>query len=171
MRAGGQRWRDEGGMVLMLSLMVMVVLSLLGAALLTMSGSETFVSYRTVYREGAFYSAEGGIHIGLDQISANTFTSTVAIPSTPIGGNYRYRSGPRVDPGTMSVCGAKMWNDGKKFFFCGTRPGPGYSIAVGTGYNPAGYVFYTYQINVTGTGPRNAQREIEVLDAFGPVPE
>lgn len=159
MRAGGQRWRDEGGMVLMLSLMVMVVLSLLGAALLTMSGSETFVSYRTVYREGAFYAAEGGIHIGLDQVSGNTVTSTQAIPLTTIGGNYTYRSGRRSDSGPQL------------FLFVGTRPGTGYSIAVGTGYNPAGYVFYNYRINVTGTGPRNAQREVEVLAAFGPVPE
>jgi len=159
MRAGGQRWRDEGGMVLVLSLLAMVVLSLLGAALLTMSGSETFVSYRTVYREGAFYSAEGGIHIGLDQVSANTVTSTQAIPLTTIGGNYTYRSGRRSDPGPQPL------------LFVGTRPGPGYSIAVGTGYNPAGYIFYNYQINVTGTGPRNAQREVEVLAAFGPVPE
>ncbi len=159
MRAGGQRWRDEGGMVLVLSLLAMVVLSLLGVALLTMSGSETFVSYRTVYREGAFYSAEGGIHIGLDQVSANTVTSTQAIPLRTIGGNYTYRSGRRSDPGPQPLQ------------FVGTRPGPGYSIAVGTGYNPAGYVFYNYQINVTGTGPRNAQREVEVLAAFGPVPE
>ena len=159
MRAGGQRWRDEGGMVLVLSLLAMVVLSLLGVALLTMSGSETFVSYRTVYREGAFYSAEGGIHIGIDQVSANTVTSTQAIPLTTIGGNYTYRSGSRSDPGPQPL------------EFVGTRPGPGYSIAVGTGYNPAGYVFYNYQINVTGTGPRNAQREVEVLAAFGPVPE
>jgi Tfp pilus assembly protein PilX len=47
MRAGGQRWRDEEGTVLVLSLITMVVLSMLGAALLTMAGSETFVSYRT----------------------------------------------------------------------------------------------------------------------------
>ncbi len=162
MRAGGQRWRDEGGMVLMLSLMVMVVLSLLGAALLTMSGSETFVSYRTVHREGAFYAAEGGIHIGLDQVSGNTVTSTQAIPLTTIGGNYTYRSGSRDDPPPQ---------DPQPLQFVGTRPGTGYSIAVGTGYNPAGYVFYNYQMNVTGTGPRNAQREVEVLAAFGPVPE
>ncbi|MEE9522618.1 MAG: pilus assembly PilX N-terminal domain-containing protein [candidate division NC10 bacterium] len=159
MRAGGQRWRDEGGMVLVLSLLAMVVLSLLGVALLTMSGSETFVSYRTVYREGAFYSAEGGIHIGLDQLSANTATSTQAIPLTTIGGNYTYRSGRRSDPGPQPLQ------------FVGTRPATGYSIAIGTGYNPAGYIFYNYQMNVTGTGPRNAQREVEVLAAFGPVPE
>lgn len=152
-------WRDERGTVLVLSLLAMVALSLLGAALLTMSGSETFVSYRTVYREGAFYAAEGGIHIGLDQISANTATSTLPIPLTNIGGNYTYRSGRRGDPGPQPLV------------FVGTRPGTGYSVAVGTGYNPAGYVFFNYQMNVTGTGPRNAQREVEALASFGPVPE
>ena len=52
----------------------------------------------------------------------------------------------------------------------GTRPGTGYSIAVGTGYNPAGYVFYDYQVNVTGAGPGTAQREVEALAGYGPVP-
>ena len=153
------RWTDEKGTVLVLSLLAMVVLSLLGAGLLTMSGSETFVSYRTVYREGAFYAAEGGIHIGIDQISGNTVTSTQAIPLTTIGGNYAYRSGKRGDTGPQPLQ------------FVGTRPGTGYSVAVGTGYNPAGYVFYNYQMNVTGTGPRNAQREVEALASYGPVPE
>lgn len=161
MRADGQQWRGEEGMVLLLSLLAMVVFSLLGAALLTMSGSETFVSFRSVYREGAFYAAEGGIHVGLDQISANRATSTQAIPLTTIdiGGRYSYRSGRRNDPGPQPLQ------------FVGTRPGTGYSVAVGTGYNPAGYIFYNYQMNVTGTGPRNAQREVEALAAFGPVPE
>lgn len=161
MRAGSQRWKGEGGMVLLLSLLAMVVFSLLGAALLTMSGSETFVTFRSVYREGSFYAAEGGIHVGIDQISANTATSILPIPETTIdiGGRYSYRSGRRNDPGPQPLQ------------FVGTRPGTGYSIAVGTGYNPAGYIFYNYQMNVTGTGPRNALREVEALAAYGPVPE
>jgi hypothetical protein len=137
----------------------MVVLSLLGAALLTMSGSETFVSSRSVYREGAFYAAEAGIHTGLDQLSTNTATSTQAIPETNIGNWYTYRSGRRGDPGPQP------------FQFTGERPGTGYSIAVGTGYNPAGYVNYSYQMNVTGTGPQSARREVEALAEYGPVPK
>ena len=159
MPARGMGWRDEAGSVLLLSLMALVILSLLGAGLLTMSGTETFVTFRSVYREGSFYAAEGGIHVGLDQISANTATSTQAIPVTNIGNWYAYRSGRRNDPGPQPLQ------------FVGTRPGTGYSIAVGTGYNPAGYIFYNYQMNVTGTGPRNALREVEALAAYGPVPE
>ena len=137
----------------------MLFRSLLGAALLTMSGSETFVSSRSVYREGAFYAAEAGVHTGVDQLSMNTTTSTQAIPVTNIGDWYAYRSGRRADPGPQP------------FQFMGTRPATGYSAAVGTGYNPAGYVFFDYQMNVTGSGPRTATREVEALAAYGPVPQ
>ena len=159
MRALGSRWIGQSGSVLLLSLLAMVVLSLLGAALLTMSGSETFVSARIVYREGAFYAAEAGVHTGLDRLSMNTATSTQAIPVTNIGDWYAYRSGRRADPGPQP------------FQFMGTRPATGYSAAVGTGYNPAGYVFFDYQMNVTGSGPRTATREVEALAAYGPVPQ
>ena len=159
MQPGGARWTNEAGSVLVLSLLAMVVLSLLGTVLLTMSGTETFVSSRGVYREGAFYAAEAGVHTGLDQLSMNTATSTQPIPVTGIGDVYTYRSGRRADPGPQP------------FQFVGLRPGTGYSIAAGTGYNPAGYVFYDYHMNVTGGGPRNAQREVEALGAYGPVPQ
>ena len=158
MRALGSRWTGQSGSALLLSLLAMVVLSLLGAALLTMSGSETFVSSRSVYREGAFYAAEAGVHTGVDRLSTDTATSTQPIAVTDIGGWYSYRSGRRTDPGPQP------------FQFVGTRPATGYSAAVGTGYNPAGYIFYDYQINVTGTGPRTAQREVEALAGYGPVP-
>jgi len=158
MQPGGARWTNEAGSVLVLSLLAMVVLTLLGAALLTMSGTETFGSFRGLYREGAFYAAEAGVHTGVDQLSMNTTTSTQAIPVTNIGAWYAYRSGRRADPGPQPLQ------------FVGTRPGTGYSIAVGTGYNPAGYVFYDYQMNVTGSGPRSAQREVEALAEYGPVP-
>src|SRR3970040_2196660 len=159
MRVLGSRWIGQSGSVLLLSLLAMVVLSLLGSALLTMSGSETFVSARIVYREGAFYAAEAGVHTGLDQLSMNMATSTQAIPVTAIGDWYAYRSGRRWGPGTQPCqC-------------MGTRPATGYSAAVGTGYNPAGYVFFDYQMNVTGSGPRTATREVEALGAYGPVPQ
>jgi len=161
MPVGRFRWRDKAGSVLVLSLLAMVVLSLLGTVLLTMSGTETFGSFRGVYREGAFYAAEAGVHTGLDQLSMNTATSTQAIPVTniPVGGWYSYRSGRRADPGPQP------------FQFMGTRPATGYSAAVGTGYNPAGYAFFDYQMNVTGSGPRTATREVEALGAYGPVPQ
>jgi hypothetical protein len=53
--------------------------------------------------------------------------------------------------------------------FRGSRIEKGYNIAIGTGYNPSGYGFHSYQIDATGTGPRSALRELEVLAEYGPV--
>jgi len=149
---------SEAGSVLMLALFVMVALSLLGLAMLTFSNVEHNMAYNAVWSEGAFSAAEAGIHAGINQISPNTTTATQTIAATGIGGSYTYRSGRKTDTGAQPLT------------YSGERIEPGYSIAVGLGYNPRGYSFLSYQINATGTGPRNAQREIEVLAEYGPVP-
>jgi hypothetical protein len=155
-RRNGQR-----GSVLMIALFVLIILSLLGTVLLTLSGTEHTVAYNGIWSEGAFAAAEAGIHRGLNQLSANPTTSIRPIPqsgsSIAIGSGYAYRSGRKTDSTPQPLS------------FKGSRVEPGYSIAIGTGYNPSGYVFQSYQINATGTGPRNSQRELEVLAEYGPV--
>ena len=154
------RSRNQRGSVIMIALLVMVVLSLLGVALLTLSGTEHNIAYNALWSEGALAAADAGVQTGLNQLSANSTTSTAAIPVTAIGTGtytYQFRSGHRADPGPQPLV------------FKGSRIATGYSIAIGTGYNPSGYAFYSYQINTTGSGPRNAQREIEALAEYGPV--
>jgi Tfp pilus assembly protein PilX len=154
------QYRNQRGSVLMIALLVMIVLSLLGVALLTLSGTEHNIAYNALWSEGAFAAADAGIQTGLNQLSANSTTSTAAIPVTAIGTGtytYQFRSGHRADPGPQPLV------------FKGSRIATGYSLAIGTGYNPSGYAFNSYQINATGSGPRNAQREIEVLAEYGPV--
>jgi hypothetical protein len=151
----------------MIALFVMIVLSLLGVALLTLSGTESNIAYNALWSEGAFAAAEAGIQTGLSQISANTAISVKPIPpagsdppyATIGSGTYRYqyRSGHRSDTGPQPLV------------FKGVRIESGYSIAIGTGYNPSGYTFNSYLINATATGPRNAQRELEILAEYGPV--
>lgn len=156
--------RPPRGSVLMIAMFVLIVLSLLGVGLLTLSGTETNIAQNAVWTEGAFAAAEAGVQTGLNQLSANAGTSITPIPSVgtsvPIGTGiytYQFRSGPRA-------AGAPQ-----PLQFRGTRVEAGYSIAIGTGYNPSGYAFHSYQINATGSGPRNAQREIETLAEYGPV--
>ena len=152
--------RNQRGSVLMIAMFVLIVLSLLGVALLSLSGTESNIAYNQLWTEGAFASAEAGAQTGLNQLSANTGTSTQAIPVTAIGTGtytYQFRSGRRADAGPQPLQ------------FIGTRVEAGYSIAIGTGYNPSGYAFNSYQINATGSGPRNAQREVETLAEYGPV--
>jgi Tfp pilus assembly protein PilX len=149
--------QGEKGSVMLVALFVMVVLSMLGAAFLTLSNTESIVANNGVSAEGAFYAAEAGIQSGIDQLSPNLTTATAAIPQTTINTSYSYRSGARSDTTAQPLQ------------FIRSQSAEGYSLEMGTGYNPAGYSFYVYEINVTGTGPRNAQREVEVQAEFGPV--
>ena len=169
--------RNQRGSVLMIALFVLIVLSLLGVALLTLSGTEQNIAYNALWAEGAFAAAEAGIQTGLNQLSASAATSTKKFPKPIAEGSpgdtrndgtdhvrigtgtytYQFRSGPKTATAPQDLT------------FKGTRVETGYSIAIGTGYNPSGYGFHSYQINTTGKGPKNAQRELEVLAEYGPV--
>ena len=156
--------RTQRGSVLMIAMFVLIVLSLLGVSLLTLSGTESNIAQNALWSEGTFAAAESGLQTGLNQLSANAVDSVRPIPpagsAVPIGTGtytYQFRSGRRTDAGPQPLQ------------FKSTRIEAGYSIAIGTGYNPSGYAFYSYQINATGTGPRNAQRELETLAEYGPV--
>jgi hypothetical protein len=144
---------------MLVALFAMVVLSLLGVVFMSLSNTESIVAGNVLWSEGAFYAAEAGIQTGVDQMSPNLATATQAIPQTTLGTDYQYRSGRRTDAGAQPLQ------------FIRSRTAAGFSVETGTGYNPAGYSFYVYQINSTGTGPRNAQRELEVQAEFGPVPQ
>ena len=156
------RLRGERGSVLVVAILVMMVLSFIGMAIMTLSVTEHSMAYITVWAEGAFASAEAGINVGINQLSANSTTSTQAVTcnSAIIGCTpYSYRSGRKTDIPPVA----------QPLTFVKSRTEPGYSIAIVTGYNPSGYSFNSYQINATGTGPRNAVREIEVQAEYGPV--
>lgn len=149
--------RREAGSVLVVALLLMVLLSLLGVTLLTVAATEHTVAFNGLWSEGALTAAEGGVNRGLNQINANAETSLQAVPNTAIGVAYTFRSGHKTDTTPQPLQ------------FVGSRVEDGYSVAMGTGYNPSGYAFHTYQINATGTGPRNARREVEIRAEYGPV--
>ena len=151
------RSTGERGSVLMLTLLLMLVLTSLGFVILTLSLTEHGMASNGVWAEGAFAAAEAGVNVGVNQLSPNTAASVQPVPSTGIGGSYAYRSGRRADAGAQPQQ------------FVNSRTEPGYNVAIGTGYNPSGYAFNTYQITATGTGPRNAAREVEVRAEYGPV--
>jgi Tfp pilus assembly protein PilX len=150
---------SEAGSILVVALLIMVLLSLLGVTLLTVASTEHIIAHNSLWSEGALMAAEAGVNVGVNQLSANATTSVQAIPVTSIAaaqGPYQFRSGTR---------GSGI----QDLQFVSSRTEAGYSIAVGTGYNRSGYVFDTYQINATGTGPRFAIREVEMQAEYGPV--
>jgi hypothetical protein len=153
---------DNQGISLLVVLMVMaILLSVVGAGLL-FSGINTKITMN--YRTGtqAFNAADIGIVAVASAISVNpTFSST----PVSLGNGACYRFGKR--DGTVSTPQPVE------------KAGAGFSLSSGTGYNASGYMFYQYQINVTGTysagancpavGAEIAAREVEAQAWYGPV--
>ena len=147
----------ETGSVLVIALLIMVLLSFLGVTLLTVASTEHTIAANSQWSEGALMAADAGVNRGINQLSANAQTSIAQINLTTIG-SYAYRSGRRTGSAAPLT-------------FIGARTEAGYSLAVGTGYNPSGYVFHTYQVNAVGTGgpSQTAAREVEVQAEYGPI--
>ena len=136
--------------MLIVALLLMVLLSLLGVTLLTLSATEHSVAYNGLWSEGAMMAAEAGVNRGVNQISANADASVAVINDTGIGPVYNYRSGKKTDPGPTAPV----------FLY----------DKVEEGYDLSKWRFPVYQINATGSGPRNARREVEVQAEYGPIP-
>lgn len=149
--------KNNRGITLVVLLMLMVLLLAMTGAGLLLSGLDLKVSTNFKAGTQALYAADTGINVGAMQLSLNQAAATAPFAGT-ISGPLAYQSGRRGDSVPQPLQ------------FRGIRTKPGYSIGVGTGYNPSGYVFYAYQINVTGTGPVSSAREIEAQVEYGPVP-
>lgn len=144
--------RDERGIALVIALSIMALLLVSGVFLLRMSSIEGDIAYNTVSAEGSFFAADAAINVAVDTIAPNV--QSCAGTQTAIGNGYTYQV-QNTPPNT--TC------------FAGTQQEAGYSLGSGTGYNPSGYVFYTFAFTGSGTGPRSAQRTIDAQAAYGPV--
>jgi hypothetical protein len=153
--------RDEAGITLVVVLMTMAILLSVIAAGLMFSGVNTKITGNYQHGTRAFYAADAGIGQGLSQLSVNPAIATAAFGPTDLGNGLKYRSGNRAASTPQPA----------QFF--GKQQGSGFALNTGTGYNATGYVFYQYQINVTGTYQVGlvevAGREVEAQALFGPV--
>jgi hypothetical protein len=108
----------------------------------------------------AFYAAETGMSAAKNQIGGNP-TSSIQALSANMGGGLSYRSGHRTDSSAQPLQ------------YVGMIPQAGYSMGVGTGYNASGFVFYQYQMNITGIYKSGTielgGRELEARATFGPA--
>jgi Tfp pilus assembly protein PilX len=154
--------RDDRGITLIVVLIIMVVLvSMIGAGLLFSSiNTKIAANYQTGTK--AFYAADTGVAAGKNQLALDPGTAMAAF-SKNLGGGLAYRSGHRTDAAPQPLQ------------FMRTRSAPAFALNSGSSYNAAGYAFYDYQMNVTGTfttayGTELAGREIEAIATFGPVP-
>lgn len=141
----------------MTALLLTALLFVLAIALLTVSGDENGIAANEAWSEGAFYAAEAGVQTAVDQIGPNPATSLQAVPLTTIVQGYTFRSGRRSDTTAQPVR------------YVRASPAAGFGLGLGTGYNATGFLYETYEVDATGLGPRNAQREIQAQVYYGPV--
>ena len=152
--------KNDRGISLVVVLMIMVLLLSITGAGLIFSG--TGLRTAGAFRAGtqAFYGADTGANVGISQLQLNQALATAAIPDTDLGNGTRYRGGRRngADPGPR---------------YMGDVTHPGFTPGSGTpdysGSGSPSHTFNRYQINVTGTGPIGAVREIEVQAEYGPL--
>jgi hypothetical protein len=144
-----------------IALFLMIILFLLGTTLLTLSSTEHGIAYNSVWVEGTFDAAEAGLQTAVSSLSANQSTAIVVAKTTPDTGTYDYSFWGGTPADELSP---------KAPEFKRTRNEPGYSLALGTGYNTSGgYFFDSYEINATGSGPRNSRRQLQTLAEYGPI--
>ena len=144
-------WRqctDERGIALVIAISIMALLLAGGVFLLRMSSMEGDIAYNTVWAEGSFFAADAAINVGIDQMGPTVSTWNPGSTTIGYGNSFTY---------TPSLS------------FSGTQSQPGFSLGVGTGYNPAGFAFYSFAVTGSGTGPRSAQRTIDVTATYGPI--
>jgi type II secretory pathway pseudopilin PulG len=121
--------RNDRGIVLILTLMVIMVLSVLATAFLFLSGTEINISRNSQVVTQAFYAAEAGIDTAINQLP-----NTTAINQTALGvNNAVFQTGPPPPaPPAPAVA-------------LGPNPSPP------AGFNLANYAFNMYQVDVSGT--------------------
>ena len=151
-RALWRRARGERGLALLVALSSMAVLLVGAVILLRLASVDRDGPPSAVVAEASFFAADAAVNIALDTIGPEV--QSCATARTPLGGGYAYQV---LNTPPNRSC------------FAGTEREAGYSIGNGTGYNSAGYVFYTFTFTGVGTGPRSAQRTIDARAAYGPV--
>lgn len=138
----GSVLKNEKGVALVIALIMLVVLTFIGISSISSSVFETRISGNERVGSSAFYTAEGGVKVGISRIPDLTAYSGT------IGSDTSYRSGRSID----------------------TSPQPSKDLGLmfRSGYETA-WEFRRFQINATGEY-LGARKEIEVQVSLGPYP-
>lgn len=137
---------NDKGIALVIALMMLLVLTLIGINAITSTTHEAGISGNERVGTGAFYAAEAGIQVGLNQL--NRFPSNlIPVSRTKLGEDSYFWSGSPKDK-----------NFPRAMDYLGLHAMPGYDV---------NWSFKRYQFNATGES-FGATREIEVQIANGP---
>ena len=139
---GGNILRREKGIALIIALLVLLVLTLIGISAINTTTFETSISGNERVGTDAFYAAEAGIQIGLNQLP-----DARPIPVTAVGKDSSCWSGSHLDRSSP-----------KDLKSLGPYPKPGFDSSWG---------FKRYEVDTTGSS-FNAMKEMEVQVRLGP---
>jgi hypothetical protein len=134
---------EERGAALIIALLMLLVLTLIGISSISTTTFETSISGNERGRTDAFYAAEAGIEVAINQLPDNTNP----IPKTRIKEDSYYWSGGMKDEG-----------DPKPLKNLGLHPTPGFDSS---------WAFKRFQLNTTGKFS-GTTKEIEVQVSYGP---
>ena len=133
----------ESGIAMILAILLLLLLSGIGIAVVDHSGEESAVAGRSRRSSFTFYAADSGIQLSIARVSQfppqlNAFTATFADGTTMQTGD---RSSGAPQPIERTNVGA---------------PPDGFSIKYGSGY-----VTETYRATVSAFGPDGSSAELE----------
>jgi Tfp pilus assembly protein PilX len=138
--------REEKGVVLIIALLMMLVLTLIGISSIGTTNFETSISGNERVRMDAFYAAEAGIQVAINQVPDNMNP----ILKQKIKEDSYYWSG-----------GAKDEGNPKGLASVGLSPKAGFDSS---------WTFKRFQLNTTGKFS-GATKELEVQVTYGPFHE
>ena len=134
--------RNDRGVALVIALLLVLVATLIGISAIGTTVFEANITGNERVGTGAFYAAEAGLHVGIDQLP-----DTTPFDRTSVGNESYYWSGTFEDLGSP-----------KGFKSFGLHQKGGYDTTWG---------FKRYQINATGESFR-AVKEVEAQVSLGP---
>lgn len=135
--------REEKGVALIIALLMLLVLTLIGISSISTTTFETSISGNERVRADAFYAAEAGIQVAINQLPFDTNP----IPKTKLKEDTYYWSGAPQYKG-------EWWK-------------PGFEVSAPTAYDGPPVRFSRYQANATGES-FGSTKEIEVQVRYGP---
>ena len=135
--------KEKKGVVLVIALLMLLILTLIGISSISTTIFETSISGNERVRTDAFYAAEAGIQVGLNQLP----DSTQAIVKTPLGKDSHYWSGQAQDE-----------LNPKNLQSLGVHQRAGFDSTWG---------FKRFQVNTTGKS-FGGVKEIEAQVSYGP---
>ena len=135
--------REEKGVALIIALLMLLVLTLIGISSISTTTFETSISGNERVRADAFYAAEAGIQVAINQVPDNTNP----IPKTKIKDDSYYWSGTAKDEG-----------DPKSLKSLGLHSKAGFDSS---------WAFKRFQLNTAGKFS-GMTKEIEVQVSYGP---